>query len=77
MEERDVRKYARQTNFRLIIGVILIIFIVGDGLIFLFYGEYAALMGLICLVAGLTPIIFLLLIFKFFDWIIQRNRENN
>ena len=49
---RDLRQYARQTNFRLIVGFILLLFIVGDGLIYLFYGQGAALMGLICLLGG-------------------------
>ena len=54
---RDLRKYARQTNTRLIIGGILLLFIVGDGLILIIYGREAALMGFICLLAGLLPLI--------------------
>lgn len=54
---RDLRKYTRQTNTRLIIGGILLLFIVGDGLILLIYGREAAMMGLICLVAGLFPLV--------------------
>lgn len=54
---RDLRKYIRQTNTRLIIGGIVLLFIVGDGLILLFYGREAAFMGLVCLFAGLLPLI--------------------
>ena len=54
---RDLRKYTHQTNARLIIGGILLLFIVGDGLILLIYGREAALMGLICLIAGLLPLV--------------------
>jgi len=53
---RDLRKYTSQTNTRLVIGGLLLVFIVGDGLILLIYGRGAALTGLICLVAGLLPL---------------------
>ena len=39
----------------LLVGGVLILFVVGDGLIYLFYGRQAALMGLLCLAAGLAP----------------------
>jgi hypothetical protein len=53
---RDLRKYTRQTHTRLIIGGILLLFIVGDGLILIIYGREAALMGFVCLLAGLLPL---------------------
>jgi TM2 domain-containing membrane protein YozV len=56
---RDLRQYASQTNSRLIVGGILLLFLVGDGLIYLFYGLNAALMGLLCLSIGLVPLIFI------------------
>ena len=54
---RDLRKYTSQTTTRLIIGGLLLVFIVGDGLILMIYGREAALMGLICLIAGLLPVV--------------------
>jgi len=54
---RDLRKYTSQTTTRLIFGGLLILFIIGDGLILLIYGREAALMGLICLIAGLLPVV--------------------
>lgn len=54
---RDLRKYTSQTTTRLIIGGLLLLFIVGDGLILMIYGREAALMGLICLIAGLLPVV--------------------
>lgn len=72
---RDLRKYARQTNFRLVAGFLLVLFIVGDGLIYLFYGRNAALMGLVCLVAGITPVILIVGVLWLIDWIAQHNRE--
>ena len=70
---RDLRQYARQTNYRLIAGFFLVLFIIGDGLIYLFFGREAAIMGLICLVAGIIPIILILLALWIIDWIVRRN----
>ncbi len=69
---RDLRKYTQQTNFRLIIGALLILFIVGVGLIYVIYGSGAALMGLLCLLAGLTPIVLIVLSLAVLDWIQKR-----
>ena len=70
---RDLRHYARQTNTRLIIGFLLVLFIIGDGLIYLFYGQGAAIMGVICLLAGITPVILIVLALWVIDWIVRRS----
>lgn len=76
MSIRDLRKYARETYIRLIIGALLVLFIVGDGLIYFFYGTGAALTGLACLGAGLAPIVLIILFLNLLDWIVKRaNRE--
>ncbi len=73
---RDLRKYARQTNVRLIAGALLLLFVVGDGLIYLVYGPGAASLGLLCLLAGLVPVILTVLAILLLDWIARRaNRE--
>ena len=73
---RDLRKYARQTNTRLIAGALLVLFIIGDGLIYLIYGPGAALTGFLCLLGGLVPIGLILLFFVLLDWVVKRaNRE--
>lgn len=69
---RDLRKYTRQTNIRLIAGALLLLFIVGDGLIYLIYGPSAALMGLLCIFAGLTPLVLVLFAILIMDWIAKR-----
>ena len=58
---RDLRKYAKQTNTRLLIGFVILLFIVGDGLIYLIYGPSAAVAGVLCIGAGLIPLIFQLI----------------
>jgi len=73
---RDLRKYVRQTNFRLVAGALVLLFVVGDGLIFLIYGTSAAVMGLLCLLAGMTPVVLVLLSLLLLEWITKRaNRD--
>jgi hypothetical protein len=73
---RDLRKYTRQTNIRLIVGALILLFFVGDGLIYLFYGGSAALTGLLCLLAGMTPVLLVVLIILLLDWITKHvNRD--
>jgi hypothetical protein len=71
---RDLRQYARQTNFRLIVGFIFLLFIVGDGLIYLFYGQKAAFMGLVCLLGVTVPLGLILIALWIIDWVARRNK---
>lgn len=76
MNIRDLRRYARQTNIQLVVGALLLLFIVGDGLIYLVYGLGPALMGLLCLGAGLFPVVLIILALLLIDWVVKRaNRE--
>jgi len=52
----DLRKYASQTKYRLVLWFILLIFSVGIGLIWWFYGRNAALLGFLCLLGAGIPI---------------------
>lgn len=52
----DLRKYASQTTFRIVLGALLLLFTVGIGLIWLIYGPGAAMMGFLCLLGALLPI---------------------
>ena len=71
--KHDLRHYARQTGFRLILGGLILLFVVGDGLIYIFYGRNAAAAGLLCILAGLVPILLVLLALYVVEWILQRN----
>lgn len=53
---------------RLIAGFLLLVFIIGDGLIFILYGTGAGLAGLICLLGALLPIALVV----FFLWLADR-----
>lgn len=73
---RDLRSYARQTNFRLVVGAALLLFIVGDGLIYVIYGPQAAMLGLLCLAGALLPIGAIALVLGWMEWVVKRaNRE--
>lgn len=73
---RDLRKYARQTNVRLLVGFLILLFLIGDGLIYALYGRGAALMGLLCLGAGLVPLLLIAVILWGLEWFVKRaNRE--
>ena len=71
---RDLRKYTRETNFRLLWGAFILLFIVGVGLIWLIYGQGAGGMALVCLLAALVPIILILGVFLAIDWILSHAR---
>jgi protein-S-isoprenylcysteine O-methyltransferase Ste14 len=53
---RDLRKYANSTTKHLVIGAMVLLFVVGLGLIALFYGMSAAWMGLLCILGGFAII---------------------
>jgi hypothetical protein len=53
---RDLRKFASQTNLRLLFGAFFLLFVIGLGLIWLIYGLPAAITGLLCLLGALLPI---------------------
>ena len=73
---RDLRHYASQTTFRLVAGSLFLLFTIGLGAIWLIYGPYAALMGLLCLLGALVPIGLIALSIYGMDWVVKRgNRE--
>ena len=73
---RDLRRYMKDTNVRLIAGALFGLFVVGDGLIWLIYGFGAAVMGLLCMLGAFVPIGLILLLLSLSDWIVKRaNRD--
>jgi multisubunit Na+/H+ antiporter MnhB subunit len=71
---KDLREYAKQTNVRLVLGAFILLFVVGVGLIWLIYGEDAAGLGFVCLLAALFPVILILFVFVAIEWILKRAR---
>jgi len=72
---RDLRKYAEQTNIRLIIGGLALLFIVGLGLIYIFYGPGAAMSGMLCILVGLIPLILIWMLFFIMEKITKRAQD--
>ncbi|WP_299028146.1 hypothetical protein [uncultured Thermanaerothrix sp.] len=72
---RDLRQYARQTTFRLILGSLIILFVIGLGLIAWQYGLPAAGFGLLCLLSALLPVGLILLTLALWDWIVKHGRS--
>ncbi len=71
---RDLRKYTKETNVRLVLGAFILLLVVGVGLIWVIYGGGAAGLGLTCLLAALMPVILILSVFLVIDWILSRAR---
>lgn len=73
---RDLRKYMKDTNKRLLIGALAMLFVVGLTLIGLIYGWGAAVTALVCLIGAFVPIGLIFLSLYGLDWIVKRaNRD--
>lgn len=72
---RDLRKYARQTNFRVLAIIILAIIVVGEVFIYLVYGPASAVTGLLCFGGALSPLLLIWLFLRGLDWIVKRGSE--
>ena len=70
--KRDLRLYARQTNVRLAVAAVVLLFGVGLALIYFIYGPGAALVGLLCLLGALVPVALILIALYGIDWIVRR-----
>ncbi len=70
--KRDLRAFARQTNFRLAVGAFILLFVIGLGLIYSIYGPGAAGVGLLCLLGSLVPIGLIFVALYGIDWIVKR-----
>ncbi len=74
---RDLRRYARQTHVQLAAGFLLLLFVVGDGLIYFLYGKGAALAGLLCVISGLAPLALVWLVLIGMEWLVKRSNGDN
>ena len=69
---RDLRRYARQTNIQLFAGFLALLLIIGEGLIWKLYGLQAAFLGIICIFAGLAPLLLIWLLLTIAERIVKR-----
>ena len=70
-KERDLRSYARSTQFRLILGALILILVVGSGLIWLVYGPGPAGLALFCIGVALAPVLLIVLCLWLMTWIVR------
>lgn len=73
---RDLRKYIKDTNRRILIGAFVLLFVLGLGLIWAVYGFGAAVSGFLCLLGALVPIALISLALFGLDWIVKRANRN-
>ncbi len=73
-KERDLRAYARTTQFRLLLGALFIIIVVGNGLIFLIYGSDAGRSALLCTGIALLPTLLIIGPLWLMGWIVRKDR---
>ena len=71
---RDLREYTRNTTTRLVIGFLALIFLVGDGLILLFYGKEAGIFGLVCMLGALIPVLLVIIFLVIADKVVKKNQ---
>ena len=71
---RDLREYTKNTKTRLVIGFFALVFLVGDGLIFLFYGREAGIFGLVCILGALIPILLIIIFLLIADRVVKKNK---
>ena len=73
---RDLRKYVKETNVRILIGAFLLLFIIGIGLIWLIYGFGAAVSAFLCLLGAFVPIALIFIALYGLDWIVKRANDD-
>jgi hypothetical protein len=69
----DPFRFARSTEGQLVIGFFVLLYVVGGGLIWYFYGRAGALLGWLCMTGGLLFFLLLYAIVSLIGW--WANRE--
>jgi hypothetical protein len=74
-EGRDLRAYASGTTFRLVLGGLALVLIIGNVLIWAFYGRGAAQLSLLCMGVTLIPALLIAVVLWVMGWIVRKDRE--
>jgi hypothetical protein len=61
----------------MIVGGLAIIVLVAEGLIYLFYGRESAILGLGCILLGLSPLVLIAIILWFIGLVVKRADEQD
>jgi hypothetical protein len=73
---RDLRRYARSTTRKLILGGLALVFVVGGALVWWVYGPQAASTALLCAGAGLAPVVLIFAALQMVEWISRRTHRD-
>lgn len=65
----DLRRHQRITDRNLLIGFFVLLFLVGGGLIYLFYGAGGLSTGLLCMLAAALLAGLVVLVTQAFEWL--------
>lgn len=68
----NLKQYNNETIRRLIYGTLIILFTVGLGLIWAFYGAGAAGMGLLCLIGASVPVLLVISVIFGMDFFMHK-----
>ncbi len=71
---RDLREYTKKTRTRLVVGFLILVFLVGDGLIFLFYGKESGLFGVVCTLGALIPVLLIIIFLGIADKVVRNKK---
>jgi hypothetical protein len=71
-QEKDLRKYSAVTQRGMILGGLAVIVAVGLALIYMIYGPAGALMGALCFVGLLAPMLLIAGFLALLQWIVRR-----
>jgi hypothetical protein len=66
---QDLRAYARRTQVGLALGGLALLLLVGDGLVWLIYGQEAAGLAVLCSLLGLSPLVLIWLALAGIGWV--------
>jgi hypothetical protein len=72
---RDLRAYASGTTFRLVLGGLVLVLIVGNVLIWVFYGRGAAQLSLLCMGVTLLPALLIAMVLWVMGRIVRKDRD--
>jgi len=71
-----MRRYASQTNLRLLAGMLVLLMVIGNGLVLIIYGEGAARTSLICMLTFFVPVILIALLLALAGWVSGRRSDD-
>lgn len=73
--QRDLRRYARNTTIQLFLGGVLLLLVVGNALIWWQFGTNAVRSSLLCMLVFAVPVLLAFGGLALMEWIVKRNLD--